>query len=248
MAKTQTAVKTLVAALANVSKTPAKAMPIKADVADKLTQAATMAGNAASYPYLVKNIVAELRKAKVTIGNRKADGTGCPMAQLYWDTFKALAKTTAGKPFTDDNCNKWLGAFKRMVNDGAKFDLNLSQTKAREAAKAAKAAAAANPAAPAAPGVNPVANVSSDPKAPSTPVVTTMPTSAPSTANATSAAPAAPVQTPGVSPTLANTLAMLANYTVFCREASGGEQSKIWKEVLVLYPQLAKLITHATRK
>ena len=236
MAKTQTAVKTLVAALANVSKAPSKAVPMKADVADKLTRAATMAGNAASYPFMVRTIVADLRKAKVTIGNRKPDGTGCPMATLYWDTFKALAKTSAGKPFTDDNCNKWLGAFKRMVNDGAKFSLNPSQDAAREKVKAEKIAQAANPATPAS-DVPTIATVSNDPKAPSAPVVTPG-----------NPAPVTMTATPGTTVTTEQLLISIANYAASARRAAG-DQSKAWQGVLTLYPQIGKLIdAKATNK
>lgn len=87
-----------------------------------------------------------LRKDKVLIGNRQATKKtpACAIAIRFYDDCLAQFKVAFPERTNDQhekNVLKYLAAFKRMVNDGDKFDLNPSVTAARAKAKAERAKA-----------------------------------------------------------------------------------------------------------
>ena len=114
---------------------------------------APIVAHAVQSAFLAENAKAEfeadalkLYAAGVKIGDRPK----CAIATTFYDQYvtHAQAKGAKGIEKIKKNADKWLTAFRRTANTGAKLDLNISQTKAREAVKAAKVAAANAPATP----------------------------------------------------------------------------------------------------
>lgn len=164
----------------------------------------------------------KLRAKKVIIGTRQETKSkpACAIATRFHASYVSQATEQGMKGNAASiakNADKWLTAFRRMVNDGAKFDLNPSQTKAREAAKAkAKAAPVALTATPA----------SDTPSA--------VPASVKTVDGKT-------VITERVKFTEATALHALAQLA--CQiESDLGNNSKAWENLCTLYPSLRKLV------